>query len=140
MPNDPTYYPLQTLRNQIQHVDWIGNQRTFKPDDRYGLGEYQYGFALGAQARRPSFLRGPLYARWVEDPLESMSFVSRSRTRPLGAGAPPQNIFKGLDLNDVYRFNRDRSCHSGQFQRNIQLMYGNEDGIPWVDNNRLYGL
>ena len=63
-----------------------------------------------------------------------MAFVARSRTRPLGAIEPPQN-FQGLDLNDIYHFNEKRSCHSGQFQRDIQLMYGNEDGIPWVDEN-----
>jgi hypothetical protein len=64
-----------------------------------------------------------------------MSFVARSRTRPLGAIEPPQNKFKGLDLNDVYRFNEQRSCHSGQFQRDIQLMYGNPNGIQWTDEN-----
>jgi hypothetical protein len=35
-----------------------------------------------------------------------------------------------------YKFDDERSCHSGQFQRNIQLMYGDENGIPWVDKNR----
>jgi hypothetical protein len=61
-----------------------------------------------------------------------MAFVARSRTRPLGAGEPPPK-FQGLDLNDVYNFDRERSCHSGQFQRNIQLMYGDENGKQWPE-------
>jgi hypothetical protein len=64
-----------------------------------------------------------------------MAFIARSRTRPLGAGEPPPKKFQSLDLNDVYRFNEKRSCHSGQFQRNIQLMYGDQNGIQWTDEN-----
>jgi hypothetical protein len=64
-----------------------------------------------------------------------MAFVSRSLTRPLGAIEPAKNKFKGLDLQTAYKFDRERSCHSGQFQRNIQLMYGNNDGKGWVDEN-----
>jgi hypothetical protein len=63
-----------------------------------------------------------------------MAFIARSRTRPLGAGEPPQK-FLGLNLKTVYKFDRERSCHSGQFQRNIQLMYADRDGNAWVDKN-----
>jgi len=114
-----------------KNVNWMTDQRKYKPDDRHGLGEYNYESQFG-NPRRPGFINGPVYARWVDDPHEAMAFVARSRTRPLGAGAPPPK-FLGLDLNDVYRFNQERSCHSGQFQRNIQLMYGNKDGTQWPE-------
>ena len=35
----------------------------------------------------------------------------------------------------AYGFATPRPDHSGQFQRNIQLMYGKEDGTPWLDQN-----
>ena len=38
-----------------------------------------------------------------------------------------------LDLKAQYGFGVGRPDHSGQFQRNIQFMYGNENGVPWVD-------
>jgi hypothetical protein len=122
------------LYNQIKDVNWMSGQRKYKPDDRYGFGEYKYDSQLNSS----TFERGvwpAKYTRPVSDQFEGMAFVARSRTRPLGAIEPPSNKFKGLDLNDVYNFDRERSCHSGQFQRNIQLMYGNENGKPWVDKN-----
>jgi hypothetical protein len=125
--------PGAWLYNQIKNVDWITSQRKHKPDDRYGLGEYKYESQFGLP-RQPSFERGLNYTRSVSDQFEGMAFIARSRTRPLGAGEPPQK-FTGLDLKTVYKFDRERSCHSGQFQRNIQLMYGNNDGKGWVDEN-----
>jgi hypothetical protein len=112
-------------------VNWITSQRKYKPDDRYGLGEYKYESQFGLP-RQPSFERGLNYTRSVSDPFEVMAFIARSRTRPLGAGEPPKK-FSGLDLKEVYRFNWECSCHSGQFQRNIQLMYSNENGKQWID-------
>jgi hypothetical protein len=123
-----------TLNHQIKDVNWMSSQRKYKPDDRHGFGQYNYDSQLG-NPRRPGFISGPLYARLVDDPIEGMAFVSRSLTRPLGAIEPAKNKFKGLDLQTAYKFDRERSCHSGQFQRNIQLMYGNNDGKGWVDEN-----
>ena len=114
-------------------VDWVGNQLDHKPDDRYGFGQYEYNSVLG-NLRRPSFSRGALYARWVDDPHEVMAFVSRSRTIPFGAGKPPSD-FGNVNLIRQFGFGNARSDHSGQFQRNIQLMYGDSDGSPWVDKN-----
>jgi Fungalysin metallopeptidase (M36)/IgGFc binding protein/Bacterial Ig domain/K319L-like, PKD domain/Fungalysin/Thermolysin Propeptide Motif/Fibronectin type III domain len=111
------------------NVNWMADQKKYKPDDRRGLGEYDFESQFG-NSRRPGFVRGLSYARWVEDPHEAMAFVARSRTRPLGAGEPPQT-FSGLNLEDVYLFDWQRSCHSGQFQRDIQLMYGDKNGTQW---------
>ena len=124
------------LYNEIKNMDWITNHRKYKPDDRWGPGQYkydsQYGLPRQATFERLNILEPKLsYTRSVSDPFEVMAFVARSRTRPLGAIEPLPDKFKGLDLNDVYNFDRERSCHSGQFQRNIQLMYGKKDGTPW---------
>ncbi|MGA2786966.1 MAG: hypothetical protein ABSF60_05515 [Verrucomicrobiota bacterium] len=124
------------LKGGIVPVNWIANERKYKPDNRYGFGEYKYESQSGLP-RQASFERGTgsaKYTRSVSDQFEGMAFVARSRTRPLGAGEPPPN-FQGLDLQTTYKFDRERSCHSGQFQRNIQLMYGNNDGKEWVDIN-----
>jgi hypothetical protein len=34
-----------------------------------------------------------------------------------------------------YGYGSARADHSGQFQRDIQVMYGDNDGKPWVDKN-----
>ncbi len=109
--------------NIVKNVDWITNQKR-KPDNRIGNGRYKFDTI-------PRFFTGP-YTRPVADPHEGMSFVARSRTRPLGGGEPPPD-FQDLNLKEIYRFDDQRSCHSGQFQRNIQLMYGNNDGIQWSE-------
>ena len=122
----------KTTKGRIS-VNWIDNHIKYKPDNRYGFGEYKYESQSGLP-RQASFERGRNYTRSVSDPFEGMAYVARSRTRPLGAGGPPPN-FQGLDLQTVYKFDQERSCHSGQFQRNIQLMYGDQDGNNWVDKN-----
>ena len=112
-------------------MDWITDQRKYKPDDRWGLGQYKYDSQYGLP-RQATFERGRNYTRSVSDQFEGMAFVARSRTRPLGAIEPPRN-FQGINMRKDYKFDRERSCHSGQFQRNIQLMYGDNDGIQWRD-------
>ena len=116
------------LYNQIKDVNWMSGQRKYKPDDRWGYGQYKYDSQLGSA----TFERKLDYTRSVSDPFEGMAFVARSRTRPLGAIEPPQK-FTGLDLRKNYQFDGERSCHSGQFQRNIQLMYGDENGKQWPE-------
>jgi len=122
------------LKGGFVPVNWIANERKYKPDNRYGFGEYKYESQSGLP-RQASFERvtgSAKYTRSVSDQFEGMAFVARSRTRPLGAGEPPLN-FQGLNLRKDYGFDRERSCHSGQFQRNIQLMYGDENGKQWPE-------
>ena len=111
-------------------IDWVDNEKDYKPDNRWGFGKYKYN----SQFNSSCFEWGQKYIRPVSDPIESMSFISRSRTRPLGAGKPPSS-FEKVSLIRMFGFGAARADHSGQFQRNIQLMYGNEDGKPWVDKN-----
>jgi hypothetical protein len=74
------------------------------------------------------------YTRPVSDQFEGMAFVARSRTRPLGAGEPPSTFGK-ISLIRQYGFGAARADHSGQFQRDIQMMYGDENGKQWLDEN-----
>jgi hypothetical protein len=109
-------------------IDWVDNGKDYKPDNRWGFGKYKYN----SQFNSSFFEWGQKYIRPVSDPIESMSFISRSRTRPLGAGKPPSN-FGGVSLVREYGFGAARSDHSGQFQRDIQFMYGDENGQQWRD-------
>lgn len=66
-----------------------------------------------------------------------MAFVSRPQTRALGGELPtnachPPGFDRVIDLNAQYGFGNVRADHSGQFQRNIQLMYQREDGSAWA--------
>ncbi|MCX6937306.1 MAG: hypothetical protein NTU80_05320 [Verrucomicrobia bacterium] len=115
-------------------LNWVRNNMISKPDDRFGLGQYDFDLVNGV--RRPSFTSGLTITRWVSDPHEAMAYVSRSRTRALGAepatGKPTPPGFTSINLQS-YGFARPRYDHSGQFQRNIQLMYGNENGVQWSE-------
>jgi hypothetical protein len=120
-------------------VDWVHNQINHKPDDRLFFGQYDYDLVNGV--RRPGFTSGLTIARWVDDPHESMGYVSRSRTQALGAGSSngsvtPPGFQSSLNLQ-TYGFALPRYDHSGQFQRNIQLMYADENGNPWKDSENV---
>jgi hypothetical protein len=57
-----------------------------------------------------------------------MAYVARSRTPALGAEPPTRNPrapswAAPVDMEQIYNFGTPRFDHSGQFQRNIQLMY-----------------
>jgi hypothetical protein len=115
-------------------VNWIKNEASYKPDDRMGLGQYAYNAPY-----LPYFMRGTSFSRSVTDPHESMSFASRSRTRALGAGVPGGSFgstsSSSVNLAFSYQFAAARFDHSGQFQRNIQLMYGDDSGTQWRDSS-----
>ena len=119
------------LYNQIKDVNWMANQKKYKPDNRFGFGKYTYD-SSSTLLFPAQFLRGNDYVRPISDPLEGMAFVGRSRTRPLGGIKPPLGL-SALELESAYLFDAQRSCHSGQFQRNIQLMYGDFDGTTWPE-------
>lgn len=114
-------------------VDWYNYQRTKKPDDRYGFGQYLYENGI------PYFERGvgPLgFSRPVREEHEGMAYVSRSRTLPLGAEPPsgketPTGFIQSVNMKLKYGFTTHRADHSGQFQRSIQLMYADELGQEW---------
>jgi len=119
-------------------VDWINSMVNNKPDGVL-LNHYNYDFVTENNRLAPRFRyldsQNLLGTRLVSDPHEGMAYVSRSRTGPLGAGAPgPLFNKQSVDMNDLYKFGRARFDHSGQFQRNIQLMYGNESGKQWSES------
>ena len=116
-------------------VDWVTNMRKYKPDDPWDhwTNSFLIRYLWDANQLKAYFRRGAFY-RLVTDPHESMAFVSRPRTSALGAvPAPPGFSDLDLEATNTYGFTEARFDHSGPFQRNIQLMYGNESGAPWVD-------
>ena len=116
----------------LPEVSWLKNNRAFKPDNRIGYG--MYGVNVGNDYWFSRTHSAFVYLRNVTDSHEVMPYVSRSRTSALGAATkvPPNFSNSSVDLADQYGFDWERSSHSGQFQRDIQLMYGNENGNPWI--------
>jgi hypothetical protein len=114
-------------------VDWVKNQRKFKPDDRSVTTEYQYlaEFPRGQRCYLRTTLLGT--KRPADDLNEALAFVARSRTRALGAeplsGVPAPGGGRSVDLNGDYKFDLARYDHSGQFQRNIQELYGSGNDV-----------
>jgi hypothetical protein len=122
------------IRNEVENKGFLARQYVydlvhylFYPDRAEGqrvvIGQYIEGIL---RDRRP-----------VADAHESMAYFARSRTRALGAepanGNPkPPNWRKSLDLGADYGFTRSRYDHSGQFLRDIQLMYSSATGKKWA--------
>jgi hypothetical protein len=117
-----------------KETNWVKNHEAYKPDDRYVIGQYKYDPSVYWS----KFERGVSFLRTVTDRHEKMSFISRSRSSAIGAVSAPPG-FQGFEMRFSnpygYGFGQARYDHSGQFQRNIQLMYGRADGTPWVDQN-----
>jgi hypothetical protein len=117
-------------------VDWIDNEADNKPD-AVSLNHYYYDYVTQNSLLAPRFRRpspdGDIN-RIVSDPHESMAYVSRSRTGPLGAGAPGTLFDDEVNMRVLYGFSTFRPDHSGQFQRDIQLMYGRADGKQWPES------
>ena len=121
---------------QALSVSWVSNEMQNKPCDppdgfigTNGLVTYYWDVN-----QLKAYFRHDAFYRLVTDAHESMAFVSRPRTSALGATTAPFG-FGNLDLDaaDTYGFTEARFDHSGPFQRDIQLMYGNADGAPWSE-------
>jgi hypothetical protein len=115
------------MRPIIDEVDWVTNQKKYKPNDLVGPKAYEFhpDRAAGLQCVLGIFLNND---RLVQNPHEAMAYIARSRTRALGAESPnlnpkPLGWASSVDMNQTYNFRQFRYDHSGQFQRNIQLMY-----------------
>jgi hypothetical protein len=110
-------------------TNWIANNAKYKPDVG-GIGaSYRFNFLGGPYFQTGAGLRG------VFDAHEAMAYVSRSMTLALGAVTPPPTFNSQVNLKTQYGFGTGRPDHSGQFQRDIQFMYGNEVGAPWRDSD-----
>ncbi|QQL43819.1 hypothetical protein [Sulfuriroseicoccus oceanibius] len=123
-------------------VHWLQNQVRYKPNDLLLKGVYKYfpDRPVGDRARfGPD---GDQVYRWlwesarpVYDLYESLSFTSRSLTRAMGAqfpahenGDPLPPGGEAVNLEKEYHFGSGRPDHSGQFQRDIQQLYSDDDG------------
>ena len=127
-------------------VDWVNNQSRFKPNNLRGANVFKaYEFHPDRAAGLQCVLGvvGILNDRLVQSPYEAMAFVARSRTSALGAESPTGNPapphWKAMDMEKEYDFGGSRPDHSGQFQRDIQLMYAKPDGKVFTKSfyNRL---
>ncbi len=119
-------YALKTGKVNILWHDydsnWEANQVDYKPDSPKGYSTSRinsispFSSSVGS---RPFDGAPPL--RNVTDPHELMAFVARPRSEALGVR--DTTGFIGYDLADdtlSYPFGKDRTEHSGQFQRPIQ--------------------
>ena len=57
--------------------------------------------------------------------------VSAALSVTVSAPAPSPMFGSEVNLKTQYGFGVGRPDHSGQFQRDIQFMYGNENGVAW---------
>lgn len=102
---------------------WLLNQYT-KPDNPIGKGSYEYRDGL------TGFYSGKKLLREVTDVHESLAFLARSRTLPIGSqpltnytstGQALGSFINRLDLNaEPFVFNSAANEHSAQFNRPIQ--------------------
>jgi hypothetical protein len=128
---DDFWLATGTTKARLKKVDWISNQRTFKPNSLHGLNILKaYRFYPDRSPGAQCFLSAAGIAndRIVEDSHEAMAYVARSRTRALGAepatlNPQPLNWTSPLDMKSAFGFATQRYDHSGQFLRSIQAMY-----------------
>jgi hypothetical protein len=120
---------------QPVEVNWVKNQAELKIQSLVAASSYIYNKSEPEGARAffvSNDLTGNSFSRTIGDTHETLAYVARARTTPVGAepgtrnGKPP-NAASSLDLR-AYGFDRNRNDHSGQFQRDIQLMYSSADG------------
>jgi hypothetical protein len=114
-------------------VHWIKNQREYKPSDVLGSTAYRYHPDDPPGQRCLLEILGHDNDRPVDNDDEAAAFIARSRTSAVGAEAAdgnprPPEATGTVDLNDVYQFGGPRYDHSGQFQRDVQLMYSRRNG------------
>jgi hypothetical protein len=135
---DDFWLATGTTRARLKKVDWVSNQKAFKPNNLHGLSIFKaYAFYPNRAPNSQCVLSvsGIGNDRIVEDPHEAMAYIARARTRALGAEPQGSNsrppAWTGVINMKTYNFGAARPDHSGQFQRNIQLMYGNDSGVSF---------
>jgi hypothetical protein len=117
-------YALKTGVKFGMNVSWEGNQITYKPN--YQLHYHHNSAATGVAKNRIEdsvTLEGntTYFGRDIIDHHEIMSFIARPRSEALGTLYTKD--FTNFDLKGdalKYPFGRDRTEHSGQYQRPIQ--------------------
>jgi hypothetical protein len=136
---NPDDYALESGKSFIgssnieKEVNWVANQESYKPDgptstilhDPDWGYSYQTNYVIGGGviplAQRARVDRTLGWGRYVTDSWEMKAFVSRPRTRAIGAfGHTGGPITELVNLQDDYDFGRERPDHSGQFTRRIQ--------------------
>jgi hypothetical protein len=106
----------------VGRTNWEANEETYKPDS-LPWGNYAYDFTLQYPTERRGFVNYLGSIRFVDDHLESVSFIARPRSKAAGAlgtigGAVALNVDIGPASSSG--FTDTRPDHSGQFSRPIQ--------------------
>ena len=109
-------------------ANWEKNQEDYKPD-YHPLNDWIYSHATHTSigqpiplAQRAKLILFNNQSRYVTDTWEMKAFVSRSRTKAVGAGASGGLVSENINLKTQFGFGTARSDHSGQFTRRIQLV------------------
>jgi hypothetical protein len=112
------------------NVSWEGNQIDYKPDHSPGVHfdrDYKF-FSTQAQEQRCQYwwngdggAGSAQLLRYVTDHHEIMAFIARPQSRALGVQATSGfTNFNLMDRSLRYPFDKQRTEHSGQYQRPIQ--------------------
>jgi hypothetical protein len=99
-------------------INWEANQNKYKPD--YINNAYAYRYKSVDPLGFRCSLDGPSYTRRVLDLHESLSFVSRPRSRALGSEPRSRLAFPTASDLRWYGFGGGWADHSGQYNRPIQ--------------------
>ena len=141
---NPDDYALATGFTELAGVpivesNWEVNQLNFKPDGAYSTQEWKYGYSPSNTLSKRGWLlnngfhvsppvfetASPDYRyRLVNDSFEMKAFVARSRTKAVGAiDSVASTLDTSINLKTVYGFGNNQSDHSGQFYRDIQMVF-----------------
>jgi len=101
-------------------ANWESNQIAYKPNGTLGYSYAPNAVNVAKIRIIQQVTTGVYVSRDVADHHEAMAFVARPRSRALGSQETAG--FTNFDLSSLakYPFGRDRTEHSGQYQRPIQ--------------------
>jgi hypothetical protein len=128
-------WALATGRSEIVpgfptiETNWEKNQIDYKPDGEDPRVSHSFTWRYYYEPSRPPILpvsqRGRIesaVSRVVSDSWEMKAFISRSRTKAVGAFPAGGSLGTTEDLRSEFGFGAVRADHSGQFTRNIQTV------------------
>ncbi len=131
---NPEDFALTTGNTVGIDTNWLAWQFGYKPRNRV-IDSPEINYAYRYLSSAPSGQRLKLYRyydsshdtitaeRFAADAHESMAFLARTRSLPIGADLQAGgSITSTVNLNADYGFGRSRADHSGEFRRPIQTV------------------
>lgn len=128
---NPQDFALTTGSTIGIDTNWLAWQFGYKPRDRTISGDINFEYRYIPTAPEGQRLKLYRYTdtthdtvdaeRPIADAHESMGFLARTRSLPLGADTQAGGIVNTtINLRDAYGFTESRGDHGGQFRRSIQ--------------------